>query len=42
MVFHAKLNTSCRCAVGIECVAKRAEISTLALQGLYGELNRER
>ena len=40
--FHAKLNTNCRCAVGIECVAKRVEISTNVLQGLYGELDRAR
>ena len=42
VVFHAKLNTGCRCAVGIECVAKRAEISTQAKEGLYGELDRDR
>ena len=42
VIFHAKLNTGCRSAIGIECVAKRAEISTHALQGLYGELDRER
>ena len=41
VVIHAKLNTGCRCAIGIECVAKRVEISTIALQGLYGELDRE-
>jgi len=40
VVFHVKLLTGCRCATGLECVAKRAEISTLALQGLYGELDR--
>lgn len=40
VVIHAKLNTGCRSAVGIECVAKRVEISTYALQGLYGELDR--
>lgn len=40
VVLHAKLHTGCRSAVGVECVAKRAEISTLALQGLYGELDR--
>jgi len=40
VVMHAKLNLGCRCAVGIECVAKRVEISIGALQGLYGELDR--
>ena len=40
VVIHAKLHTGCRSSVGVECVAKRAEISTLALQGLYGELDR--
>ena len=42
VVFHAKLHTSCRCSVGVECVAKRVEISTQALQGLYSELDRSR
>jgi len=42
VVIHAKLHTGCRSAVGVECVAKRVEISTLALQGLYGELDRGR
>ena len=41
VVFHAKMYSGCRCAVGVECVAKRAELSTLALQGLYGELDRD-
>jgi len=40
VIFHAKILTGCRRATGVECVAKRAEISTLALQGLYGELDR--
>ncbi len=40
VVIHAKLSTDCRCAVGIECVAKRVEISIGALQGLYSELDR--
>ena len=42
VVFHAKMHTGCRCAVGVECVAKRVEISTMVLQGLYGELDRGR
>ncbi len=37
-----KLLTRCRSALGVECVAKRHEISNLALQGLYSELDRER
>lgn len=32
VVLHTKVITGCRCATGIECVARRAEISTLALQ----------
>ena len=32
VVLHAKLHSGCRAAVGVECVAKRAEIATLALQ----------
>ncbi len=40
MPIHAKLATGCRSAHGIECVPKRVEISALALQGLYGELDR--
>ena len=40
VIFHAKLHTRCRAARGVECVPKRVEISTLALQGLYGELDR--
>ena len=42
VVFHAKLNTGCRCAVGIECVAKRTEIADQAKQGLYCELDRQK
>uniref|UniRef100_A0A7S3BPB9 DOT1 domain-containing protein n=1 Tax=Haptolina ericina TaxID=156174 RepID=A0A7S3BPB9_9EUKA len=42
VIFHVKLLTGCRRVTGIECVAKRAEISTLAHQGLYGELDRSR
>jgi len=42
VVVHAKLHTGCRSAVGVECVAKRVEISNTALQGLYCELDRER
>ena len=37
---HAKLSTLCRQAHGVECVANRVEISNLALQGLFGELDR--
>ena len=40
VVIHAKLLTGCRAAVGLECVAKRVEISNTALQGLYCELDR--
>lgn len=42
VVFHAKLHTGCRAAVGVECVAKRVEISTQVQQGLYSELDRAR
>jgi hypothetical protein len=42
VVFHAKLNTGCRSAVGVECVRKRVEISNTVLEGLYGELDRAR
>ena len=37
---HAKILSQCRSSYGIECVAKRVEVATLALQGLYGELDR--
>jgi len=40
VVFHAKLLTSCRAAVGLECVPKRDEIANISLQGLFSELDR--
>ena len=40
VVFHAKLLTSCRAAVGYECVPKRDEIANISLQGLFSELDR--
>ena len=40
VVLHVKMMAGCRAVHGIECVPKRVEISTLALQGSYGELDR--